>query len=140
MNRCLPHALISTFLLLGALAPLANAQTQAIDLPINTQNEAAAGGRNFPPGTLRGEATFLTPPLLELDGKPTRLSPGSRIQSAQRMLVQPAALAGQSFVVNYTRDATGGLRDVWLLSAEEAGAKRAGAEKPFLNFWPFVSN
>jgi hypothetical protein len=140
MNRCLPHALISILFLFGATAPLVHAQTPAADLPINTQNEAAVGGRNFPPGTLRGEATFLAPPMLELDGKPTRLSPGSRIQSPQRMLVQPAALAGQSFVVNYTRDAAGGLRDVWLLTAQEASTQRAGAEKPFLNFWPFVSN
>jgi len=135
MNRCLAHCLASAALLLAA-APAAFAQ----ELPVQTQNEAAVGGRTFPPGTLRGEVEFLAPPMIELDGQATRLSPGSRIQNAQRMLVPPAALAGQSFVVNYTRDAAGGVRDIWLLTPEEAKTERAGVDKPFFNFWPFASN
>ena len=51
----------------------------------------------------------------------------------------PAAITGQNLLVNYTRDAAGMVRDVWILTPDEARAKRASAEKPLLNFWPFVS-
>jgi len=137
MNRCLTRHFLPAALLLALAAPLTAA---AQDVPLDTQNEAAVGGRTFPPGTLRGKVDFQAPPMIVLDGQATRLSPGSRVQSAQRMLVPSAALAGQSFVVNYTRDVNGAVRDIWLLTPQEAATKRAGVDKPFFNFWPFASN
>ncbi|HSV59705.1 MAG TPA: hypothetical protein VLJ19_12460 [Variovorax sp.] len=141
MNRCHTKISSKTLFIAAAAAVLlhapAFAQTQ--DQSLQTQNEAAVGGRNFPVGTLRGEIAFGAPPMIQLDGQTTRLAPGARIQNAQRMLVMPAALAGQSHVVNYSKDAAGMVRHVWLLSTEEARTERQGAEKPFLNFWPFVS-
>ena len=134
----------SGLLLAGALLAPAAAQAQiqtevqAQEGPVSTQNEAANGGRNFPVGTLRGKFTLLDAPLIRLDGQPDRLSPGARIRSAQNMLVTPASIIGQNLLVNYTRDAAGLVREVWVLTPEEARAERASNERPLLNFWPFV--
>lgn len=150
MNRChgrtrgrlppvSPIALIAFCALLlpaTALWP-AVAHAQAEGEP--TQNEALLGGRNFPVGTLRGKLMVIDAPEIVLDGQPDRLSPGTRIRNAQSMLVMPAALIGQNLLVNYTRDAAGLVRDVWILSPDEARAERASVERPLLNFWPFVA-
>ena len=145
MNRCKAtlHTLISTApcVLLAIAANLYTAQAQAQAFPVpQTQNEAALGGRNFPIGTLRGKFMVLNTPEILLDGQNERLAPGARIRSAQQMLVMPAAITGQNLLVNYTRDAAGLVREVWILTPEEASAKRETAEKPLLNFWPFVAN
>jgi hypothetical protein len=145
MNRCKNSLNAFVLVALSAvLAPAAalfssNAAAQLADIP-NTQNEAANGGRNFPVGTLRGKFMVVNPPEIVLDGQPERLSPGARITGANRMLVMPAAIIGQNLLVNYTRDAAGLVREVWILTPDEAQAKRASAEKPLLNFWPFVAN
>jgi len=115
----------------GAYAPPARAQVE---------NEATHGGRNFPIGTLRGKFLLVNTPEILLDGQPERLAPGARIRSAQNMLMMPAALTGQNLLVNYTRDAAGMVSQVWVLTPEEAVVQRESAEKPLLNFWPFVAN
>jgi hypothetical protein len=141
MNRCkTPCNALILVALCAVLAPAtaffpSNAGAQA-----QTQNEAAAGGRNFPLGTLRGSFMVVNAPEIRLDGQPERLSPGARIRSAQNMLVMPAAITGQNLLVNYTRDAAGLVREVWILTPEEAQAKRESAEKPLFNFWPFVAD
>lgn len=145
MNRCehgasFRHLIALCTLVAGAAALFASdARAQAVPVP-QTQNEAAAGGRNFPVGTLRGKLVVTNAPDITLDGQVDRLSPGARIRSPQHMLVMPAAITGQSLVVNYTRDAAGLVREVWILTPDEARAKRASVEKPLLNFWPFVAN
>jgi hypothetical protein len=136
MNRCITPWNALILIALGALSAPAWAQ----DAPVApTQNEAAAGGRNFPASTLRGRFMVVNAPEIQLDGQPERLSPGARIRSAQHMLVMPASITGQNLLVNYTRDAAGLVREVWILTPEEAQAKRQTAEKPLLNFWPFVA-
>ncbi|WP_280815185.1 hypothetical protein [Variovorax sp. TBS-050B] len=105
-----------------------------------TQNESLVGGRTFPIGTLRGKFMVVDGVDVELDGKPDRLAPGARIRSAQNMLVMAGAITGQKYLVNYTRDAAGMLREVWILTPEEAVARRESLDKPFLNIWPFTSN
>ncbi|MDR6859398.1 hypothetical protein [Variovorax guangxiensis] len=135
MNRCTPPW--SALIWVALCAVLAPAAAQE---PVQTQNEAALGGRNFPIGTLRGRFMVVNSPEIQLDGQPERLSPGARIRSAQQMLVMPANLAGQNLLVNYRRDPAGMVSEVWILTPEEAQAKRESAEKPFLNFWPFVAD
>lgn len=137
MNRCLRTAAPALFSLVAlaaafAWAPSASAQT-------SEQNEASVGGRNFPEGTLRGELVVVAAPEVQLDGRPDRLSPGARIRSAENMVVTTGAITGQELLVNYTRDAAGLLREVWILTATEASVKRASVERPFLNFWPFTT-
>ena len=145
MNRCKTplNAIASMALFAGFLsaASLCSSNAAAQDvLPSQTQNEAANGGRNFPIGTLRGKFMVVNPPEILLDGQPERLSPGARIRSAQRMLTTPASITGQNLLVNYTRDASGLVSEVWILTPEEAQAQRASADRPLFNFWPFVAN
>ena len=149
MNRCLrnasrTHFSIASFALVAMVSLLSLAPAQAQDLnasqTLPNQNEAAAGGRSFPPGTLRGEMTFVNTAQVVLDGKATRLSPGTRIRTAQNMMAMSAALTGQTYAVNYTRDGMGDLREVWILTQQEAKAERDGADRPLFNFWPFASN
>ncbi|MFH0132093.1 hypothetical protein [Variovorax sp. EL159] len=146
MNRCKKPTNTLTFIALCAAvagaAGLFSLQASAQDeVPRpQTQNESLVGGRNFPIGTLRGKFTVLSAPDVELDGKPDRLGAGARIRSAQNMLVMPGAIIGQRYLVNYTRDAAGLLREVWILTPEEASASRESLNKPFLNVWPFTSN
>ena len=130
--------------LCAVLAPAAavfsvNAHAQTVPVP-QTQFEAEAGGRNFPVGTLRGKFMVLNPPEIKLDGDLERMSPGARIRSAQNMMVTPAAIIGQKLLVNYTRDPSNLVSQVWILTPDEASAERESAEKPFLNFWPFVAS
>ena len=138
MNRC--KTLLQALLVLAASSTLLAPAAAQLQDPSQTQNEAAAGGRTFPNGTLRGSFLIVNWPNIELDGQPERLAPGARIQSADRMLVMPASITGQKLLVNYTRDAAGLVREVWILSPTEAKAKRASVDRPFLNFWPFVAN
>ncbi len=128
--------------LLGSTLPVQaqiQAQTEAAALARTaTQNEAAAGGRTFPVGTVRGRLMVIDGPDVQLDDKPDRMAPGVRIRSAQNMQVTPASLAGQLLIVNYTRDVSNLVSRVWVLTEAEAATARISAEKPFLNFWPFV--
>lgn len=149
MNRCdspagapglLARAALSCALLAPALPWSADAAAQTAAPVPQTQNEAALGGRNFPVGTLRGRLQVVNWPDIRLDGQPDRLSPGARILSADHMLVMPAAITGQDLLVNYTRDAAGLVREVWILTPGEARAERASVERPLLNFWPFAAS
>lgn len=81
---------------------------------------AAAQTRTFPQNALRGELVITTPPEARLNDREVRLSPGARIRNAQNLFVLTNSVAGTELVVNYTLDLSGNLRDVWILSAEEA--------------------
>ena len=143
MNRCKKPTNALTFIALcaaaAALFPPGAAAQSDVPRP-QTQNESLVGGRTFPIGTLRGKFMVVDGVDVELDGKPDRLAPGARIRSAQNMLVMAGSITGQKYLVNYTRDAAGMLREVWILTPEEAVAKRESLDKPLLNIWPFTSN
>ena len=103
-------------------------------LPLAAQiQERPEGVREFPRHALRGVLQVTAPPEVLLDGRPERLSPGVRIHSPQHLLVMSGALVGQALVVNYTREHTGLVQEVWLLSPAEAAvkAKRATPERNF---------
>ncbi|MBN8749253.1 Uncharacterised protein [Xylophilus ampelinus] len=144
MNRCptSPIALktIATHALLAGASGLFSLSAWAQNPIPQTQNEAALGGRNFPINTLRGKMVITGFPEMQLDGVAERLAPGARIRNTQNMIVQPATITGQYLAVNYRRDAAGLVSDVWILTPTEASADRAQLNKPFLNFWPFVSS
>jgi hypothetical protein len=57
--------------------------------------------------------------VVELDGKPARLSPGAQIRDSYNRLVLPASLADKT-TVRYLSDASGMVHRVWILSPEEA--------------------
>lgn len=76
--------------------------------------------RQFPENALRGIIAFGQPPVIALNGKPTRLAPGSRIRGDNNLLVMSGELIDKKAVVHYTLDASGLVRDVWILRTEEA--------------------
>jgi hypothetical protein len=80
----------------------------------------AQAQRVFEDNALRGELLIKAPPEALLNGKPARLAPGARIRNQQNLVQVSGALLGQKWVVNYTLDGMGQVRDVWLLTEEEA--------------------
>ncbi|MBW0169264.1 MAG: hypothetical protein ACT6SF_02295 [Hydrogenophaga sp.] len=115
MNRCrfVHTALLGlSSALLLALAPAA-AHAQAVQ-------------RNFPAKALRGSMVVVQPPLVAMDDRPTRFSPGARILDTRNNLVMSATLVNQELVVNYTLDQRGQVHQVWLLTEAEAKEKRPG--------------
>ena len=64
-------------------------------------------------------AVSATPPIIQVDGKADRLSPGARIRDLNNRLVLSGGMAGQSQYMVYKRDAAGLVHDVWLLNEEE---------------------
>jgi hypothetical protein len=83
----------------------------------------AQAPRNFPATALRGEIVVIQPPEIALNGKPARLAPGARIRGVDNLMLMSAAMVGQRLVVHYTRDSSGQLLDVWLLSTAELARK-----------------
>jgi hypothetical protein len=76
--------------------------------------------RQFPAQALRGDLTVLQPPDVKLNDGAARLSPGARIRGADNMVQMSGSLVGQKLRVHYTLDASGDLRDVWVLTPAEA--------------------
>ena len=79
--------------------------------------------RNFPQTALRGALVIGNPPEATLNGDPARLAPGARIRTADNMLAMSGSLTGSRLLVHYTLDTLGLIKDVWILSPDEA-AKR----------------
>ena len=113
MNRCYPPVqwAIVFFLTLVALLmpPVASAQAGLRVPPIPAVAQA---------GTLQ----VLQPPEVLLNGQPARLSPGARIHGRDNLLLLSATLTGQKLLVRYTRDTSGLLHQVWVLTEAEARA------------------
>ena len=83
-------------------------------------SRAQAPGRAFPQTALRGDIRFGESPEILLNGRPMRLAPGARIRDPGNLVVTPGPLLGARMVVNYTIDDLGNVRDVWLLTPDEA--------------------
>jgi len=88
---------------------------------------AAQSQRNFPATALRGALVVTNPPEITLNGEPARLGAGARIKGQDNLLKLSGTLVGQRLLVHYTIDSQGLLRDVWILTADEA-AKRPWPE------------
>ena len=76
--------------------------------------------RAFPQNALRGAIAFGEPPEIALNGNPARLAPGARIRDLSNMLAMSGTLIGTRLLVNYTVDTSGLVKDVWILTPEEA--------------------
>lgn len=99
MNRCMKTLILSL-----VLAGSAWAQTVTRDAP-----------RDVKPARLVVKA----PPEITLNGKPDRLSPGSRIRNTQNLVQLSGSLVGQELPVVYRRDPSGLVHEVWILTPEE---------------------
>jgi hypothetical protein len=64
-------------------------------------------------------AVSATPPVITVDGKEDRLSPGVRVRDRNNMLVLSGALAGKTLYTVYRRDSSGLVHEVWLLNEQE---------------------
>jgi hypothetical protein len=94
--------------------------------------------RSAPKDVVLGQMTVTTPPQVTLDGKPDRLSPGSRIRDLNNMLVLSGGIVGKTVPVVYRRDAAGLVHEVWILTAEEysklGGAGATGSAEGYQRF------
>jgi hypothetical protein len=79
--------------------------------------------RFFPAHALRGELVITQFPDAQLNGKPARLAPGSRIKGDTNLWIPPAGLTGQKLTVHYTVESSGLIMDVWVLNPVELANK-----------------
>lgn len=121
MNRCsTPHQATDRRVAALALCLLALGCWQAV--------QAQTPSRSFPAAALRGTLVVVQPPVISLNGKPARLSPGARIRSQTNMLVMSGALVNQELTVNYLLEPNGMVHEAWILTPAEAAEKRPFAQ------------
>lgn len=98
---------------------------------------AAQVQRHFPPDALRGALTVTSPSDALMNGKPARLAPGLRIRGQNNMLQMSGTLIGAKLLVHYTRDIDGLIKDVWILTPQEAAKKPWPATPEQAQAWSF---
>jgi len=106
MTRC--HSLWARFALAAALF-----------LSFGFSQAQESIRREAPKDVVLGKMTVVAPPVISIDDKPDRLSPGSRIRDTRNMMVLSASLAGKTVPVVYRRDPVGLVHEVWLLTPDE---------------------
>jgi hypothetical protein len=112
MNRCYS---LGARLTLAACAALAGLSFALFVPPASAQGMQ----RTAPTDVVPGQMVVTAPPVLTIDGKPERLSPGSRIRDLNNMLVLSGAIVGQTLPVVYKKDPLGLVHEVWILTPEE---------------------
>ena len=123
MYRCATRSLIGAIAAFGLLAFAAS---------------AAAQSRAFPQNTLRGAIVFSADRQLTLNGRATSLTPGARVRNQQNMVVLPDTLVGAKWLVHYTMDMGGEqVRDVWLLTPDEAAVRPWPTKPEELQTWTY---
>ena len=101
---------------------------------VSAQNEEIKPNvRVFPKDAKRGELIVLSAPDISIDSKPDRFSPGVRIRDVRNSLALSGTLTNQKWVVNYTRDNTGLVHHVWLLTPDEIKQKMPGQPDGFFS-------
>src|SRR5664280_93267 len=81
---------------------------------------AAQVQRNFPQNALRGAIVFGQAPEITLNGQPARLAPGTRIRDMNNMVIVPSGLLDARFLVHYTIDLYGLVKDCLLYTSDAA--------------------
>jgi hypothetical protein len=125
MLRCVRQALPAILVGLAAV------------LPMLADPVVAQTSRPFPATALRGIFQVVQPPEVLLNGEAARLSPGARIRGANNMMHLSGALVGQNLLVHYTREPSGLVHDVWILTPEEAARKPWPATPQEAQRWEF---
>jgi hypothetical protein len=90
-------------------------------LSLSFPTEALSQGikREAPKDVVLGQMVVTLPPVITMDGKPDRLSPGSRIRDLNNMLVLSGGIVGKVLPVVYRRDAAGLVHEAWILTPDE---------------------
>jgi hypothetical protein len=78
--------------------------------------------RTIPDQAKRGEMRHLESMVVEIDGVAQRLAPGAQIRDASNRVIVPTAVPARA-PVKYLYNEEGLVRQVWILTPEEA-AKR----------------
>jgi hypothetical protein len=114
-----------------ALILAASSASPAVMLAQTSINQQLQGQnlRKFPDNAMRGTLQVGAPPQVLLNGKPAELAPGSRIFNEQNMLLLSASIGGNKYLVNYTLDLYGQVKDVWILTPEEARLKAPSQQR-----------
>jgi hypothetical protein len=81
--------------------------------------QAHAQARNFPEQAKDGELSHLQDMIVSINGVAVRLAPGVQIRDQDNRLVVPTAVP-QGSQVKYLLDQEGLVRQVWILTPEEA--------------------
>jgi len=97
----------------------------------------AQTARNFSAQTLRGALEVTEPPAVLLNGEPARLAPGAKIFGQNNTTVVSSNLVGQRVLVHYTVDLLGQLKDIWLLTPQEAARKPWPRSRDEASSWVF---
>jgi hypothetical protein len=84
---------------------------------------AAQVQRAFPQNALRGAIVIGVAPDILLNDQRSRLAPGARIRDQNNLMVVPSALTGGRYLVNYSVDIAGLVKDVWILRPDEAAVQ-----------------
>ena len=130
MNRCSPR--LACFVLVALMVAVC---TGTAGFAAHAQtSEFKPSVREFPKAAMRGQMVVQNHPEIVLNGKPERLSPGARIWDQDRALVMSGRLVGQTVTVNYVRETSGLVHQVWILNSEELKEKRAGGNVTIFNF------
>jgi hypothetical protein len=119
-----------------ASASIATALIAASAL-VFTLPSAAQVQRNFPPNALRGELIVGDIPEVSLNGATATLAPGARIRSQNNLLQMSGSLVGAKLLVHYTLDTAGQVRDVWILTTDEAAKRPWPRTQLELDKWEF---
>jgi hypothetical protein len=112
MNRChsmrarLALAAFLSLSFLGGMTPAASLAQETIR-------------REAPRDVVLGQMKVVAPPVIQMDDKADRLSPGVRIRDVRNFLVLSASLAGRTVPVVYKRDMNGLVHEAWILTADE---------------------
>ena len=83
---------------------------------------AAAQLRTIPADAERAEIRHVQSHSVELNGQRAELAPGAQIRDAANRIIVPTALPAGA-LVKYRRDASGHVREVWILTPQEAEAR-----------------
>jgi hypothetical protein len=80
---------------------------------------AAAQLRTIPQDAQRAEIRHVQANIVELNGRQAQLTPGAQIRDASNRIIVPTALPAGA-LVKYRLDGAGGVRNVWILTPQEA--------------------
>ncbi|MES2784204.1 MAG: hypothetical protein V4684_01980 [Pseudomonadota bacterium] len=134
MNRCQGNRASPVAASFAALAglPIALSLALAAATPSFAQSTGQQPAfptmqRSVPRDVVLGRMVITAPPEIMMNGKPDRLSPGSRIRNLQNMMVLSGSIVNQDLPVVYKRDAAGLVHEVWMLTPEEY-AKLGGVD------------
>jgi hypothetical protein len=111
MNRC--PRILARFSLAACLA------LAALSSSFSPAALAQGMRREAPKDVVLGQMVVTAPPIITMDGKPDRLSPGSRIRDLNNMLVLSGGIVGKVLPVVYRRDAAGLVHEAWILTPDE---------------------